>query len=205
MPDALDAIATARKRGEERFRDGDHELDFDLADFWGWAFSDLVQNTVRGVVAEYIVARALGISTAYTRDAWDVVDLRTTDGLTIQVKSSAYLQSWKQRAESKPSFLVGKTRPWDAKTGIMETLPIRSADVYVFALLVHRDKATLDPMDVSQWRLFVLPTSVLNERTRSQHSITIQSLRKLAAEVTYDDLAQAVRDAARTGVGAEPR
>lgn len=203
MSDGLEAISTTRKECAERFRDGDHELGFDLADFWGWAFSDLVQNTVRGVVAEYIVARALGIPTSGVRDAWDVVDLRTADGLTIQVKSSAYLQSWRQRAESKPTFLVGATRPWDAKTGIMDTLPVRSSDVYVFALLVHRDKTTINPMDVSQWRFFVLPTSVLNERRRSQHSITIQSLRKLADEVQFDGLAQAVRSAARSTVVAE--
>ncbi len=200
MSEELDAIATERKKGSERFRRGAQELNFDVADFWGWAYSDLVQNTVRGVVAEYIVARALGIPTGDVRDPWDVVDLRTSDGLRIQVKSSAYLQAWRQRAESKPTFMVGATRPWDAKTGLMEALPVRSADVYVFALLVHRDKATIDPMDVSQWRFFVLPTSVLNERRRSQHSITIQSLRKIAAELSYDELAEGVREAARAGV-----
>ena len=31
-----------------------------LSDFWRWAFSDLRDSTVRGVLAEFIVAAALG-------------------------------------------------------------------------------------------------------------------------------------------------
>jgi hypothetical protein len=32
-----------------------------VADFWGWSRSDLLDNTERGVLAELIVAAALGI------------------------------------------------------------------------------------------------------------------------------------------------
>ena len=75
-----------------------------------------------------------------------------------------------------------------------EDTPARHADVYVFALLVHKDKDMVDPLDLALWEFYVLPTSVLNERTRSQHSITLPSLKKLAGEVVkYDGLADAVR------------
>ena len=67
--------------------------------------------------------------------------------------------------------------------------------MYVFALLAHKDKATVDPMDVGQWEFYVVPTRVLNERERSQHSITLPSLRKLAQAVTYGELLGAVRQA----------
>ena len=30
-------------------------------EFWEWAYDDLLANTTRGVLAEYIVAKALGI------------------------------------------------------------------------------------------------------------------------------------------------
>ncbi len=36
-----------------------HGLDAAVSDFWRWAFSDLRDNTVRGVLAEFIVAAAL--------------------------------------------------------------------------------------------------------------------------------------------------
>jgi hypothetical protein len=56
----------------------------------------------------------------------------------------------------------------------------RQADVYVFAVLYHQDKATLNPFDLDQWNFYVLSTKVLNERTRSQHSITLKSLQALS-------------------------
>lgn len=70
------------------------------------------------------------------------------------------------------------------------------AHVYVFALLAHRDQETLDPMDVSQWEFYVLPTATLEQRTRSQHSITLPPLRKLTAAVPFDGLLRAVKMAA---------
>jgi hypothetical protein len=71
-------------------------------------------------------------------------------------------------------------------------------DVYAFALLAHVDKATVDPLDLGQWRFHVLATSVLDARTRSQHSVTLESLEQLAGPpVEYSRLGQAVEDAAR--------
>ena len=48
----------------------------------------------------------------------------------------------------------------------------RHAQVYVFALLAHTGKATVNPLDLDQSAFYVLPTAVLDGRTRSQHSIT---------------------------------
>ncbi len=31
-----------------------------LGDFWSWAYSDCINNTTRGVLAEFVVAKALG-------------------------------------------------------------------------------------------------------------------------------------------------
>ena len=54
-------LTAVRKTGHEKFRNRGSECDFDLLNFWRWSVSDLVSNTWREVVAEYIVARALGI------------------------------------------------------------------------------------------------------------------------------------------------
>lgn len=75
----------------------------------------------------------------------------------------------------------------------------RQADVYVFAVLAHQDQVTLNPMDVSQWEFFVVRTAALDGRKRSQHSITLNSLRALAGDpVMYSGLRRAVRVAAGT-------
>lgn len=90
------------------------------------------------------------------------------------------------------------TQAWDAETNTYQSEKYRQADVYVFALLAHKDKPTINPLDVSQWKLYVMPTFELDKRERSQHSITLNSLRALAGEsLTYSDILPAVMEAAR--------
>jgi len=62
-------------------------------EFWKWAFSDFMSNALRGVLAEYIVACAIGC-TERLRVECDAYDLVTPDGTRIEVKPSAYLQTW---------------------------------------------------------------------------------------------------------------
>ena len=57
-------------------------------EFWEWAYDDLLTNTTRGVLAEYIVATALGVADTKRRE-WDQYDLKTADGDGVEVKSSA--------------------------------------------------------------------------------------------------------------------
>ena len=78
-------------------------------------------------------------------------DLRTADGLKIEVKSAAYLQGWWQRRLSAILFGVRPTRAWDPDTNTFAPEICRQADVYVFAVLKHQAKATLIPLDVAQW------------------------------------------------------
>jgi hypothetical protein len=180
MTDPLGFLRQLRRSGHESFhRDGDG-LGFSLLDFWQWSGSDLVGNTARGVLAEYIVAKAVGITTAGVREGWAAYDLETDEGIKIEVKSAGFVQSWTQSKLSTIQFGVPKRRGWNPETSIMEDVPKRHADIYVFALLVHREKSTIDPLNLTQWRFYVLPARVLDERTRSQHSITLRTLESLA-------------------------
>ena len=72
----------------------------------------------------------------------------------------------------------------------------RHAQVYVFALLGHTNKATVNPLDLDQWVFYVLPTAVLDGRARSQHSITLKTLEGLTAALGFGELRQAVNLAA---------
>ncbi len=195
QPDDLGPIEPRPLRGDEAFHSAGRALGFDVLGFWRWSTSDLVSNATRGVLAEYLVARALDIS-ASCRDEWAECDLRTDGGITIEVKSAAYIQSWYQKRLSHISFRVPRTRGWNRETNLQDDDPRRKADVYVFALLHHTTQATLDPLDVGQWSFYALPTHVLDERRRSQHSITLASLEKLAAAVEFAALKAAVEDAA---------
>jgi len=201
MPDSLSRIPGQRLTGTETFRGNGIPQGATIGHFWQWSASDLLGNTSRGVLAEYLVALALSVDVSGTRDGWSPFDLRTPEGVTVQVKSAAFVQSWHQRRLSTIAFNVQPTRAWDPDTNTVAAQPQRHADVYVFALLAHDDKSSVDPLDVSQWRFFVLPTHMLDERTRSQHSITLRSLRSLAGEgVSFNGLRSAVQKAAGGGV-----
>lgn len=196
----LDRVTVTRKSGREPFRNGAADLGFDLLTFWQWSSSDLLSNSMRGVLAEYLVARALRANADGVREEWASYDLTTENGTKVEVKSAGYLQSWYQKQLSPIFFVVPKRRPWDANTNRLGDVPARQADVYVFALLSHKDKATVDPMDVSQWTFFVLATSVLDGRKRSQHSIALATLARLCGSaVSYSGLRDAVIEAARCG------
>lgn len=66
----------------------------------------------------------------------------------------------------------------------------------MFALLGHTDKETVNPLDISQWKFFAVPTAWLDARKRSQHSITLASLRRSFPETVWQDLAGRVKKAA---------
>jgi len=167
-----------------------------LLGFWQWSRSDLVSNATRGVLAEYIVAKALGIDTGGVRGEWEAHDFTTNAGVKIEVKSAAYMQSWDQKKPSKISFNVPTTRAWDADTNVQSKESKRQADIYIFALLHHMDKSTIDPLNVTQWRFYVLPSCELD--ARNQKNITLKTLEKLHGPgVKYSELSGAVARAGK--------
>lgn len=58
-----------------------------LRDFWQWAYSDILSNMNRPILAEYVVGSALG-PLKTPRLEWDATDLAYR-GHTIDVKSAA--------------------------------------------------------------------------------------------------------------------
>lgn len=84
-----------KKTGQEKFTHKEDATNISLLEFWQWSQSDLLNNTLRGTIAEFIVAKAVNATNAI-RVKWDAYDLITPEGLKIEVKSAAYLQSWKQ-------------------------------------------------------------------------------------------------------------
>ena len=192
----LPQIIAARKTGEEAFHSDGEPVGFSLLEFWSWSASDLVSNATRGVLAEFLVAKALGLAPDAVRSEWDSYDIDTAGGIKVEVKSSALIQSWFQKSYSRVQFSVKPSLGWTSETNRQESQARRHADVYVLAFLFHKDQPTIDPMNLNQWKFFVLSRQFLDTRTRSQHSITLPSLEKLGFEMhSYSELATAVRRA----------
>jgi hypothetical protein len=195
---ALEAIKVKPKSGKERFAVGSRLLNVRLEDFWRWSVSDLVSNATRGRLAEFIVAMALEIDLkSSVRSEWDAYDLETSDGVKIEVKSCAYIQSWRQTRHSTISFSIRPSRHWDSSTNVFSDTIKRQADLYVFCLLKHMDE-DIDPMRLEQWEFYVVPTEKLNTYPRSQSSITLRSLQTLTDPVNYGQLREMILNPARS-------
>ncbi len=161
-----------------------------VLDFWQWGFSDLRTNIVRGVLAEFFVASAVG-DPSPLRNAWDNFDVTTPSGIRIEVKSAAYLQSWKQRRVSKIVFTGLTGRTWSDESASLGAARELRADVYVFAIHTCREPEQYDALDLSLWEFRVLGVNAL--RKHSYRSITKRSLDSIAPSgLRLDELAQEI-------------
>lgn len=175
------------KTGQEKFRFNNEDLSLNVLSFWKWSNSELLGNALRGILAEFIVASTID-NLDSPREEWDSYDLKTKNGLKIEIKSSSYLQSWEQTELSKIIFGIQPTVKWDTNNK-RTTEKIRQSDIYIFCVLSHKDKNSVDPLNLSQWDFYILETKILNEKVKTQKSITLSSLLKLnPIKLKYDNL-----------------
>lgn len=182
----IEPLPPVELTGEETFAG----LEATVRDFWAFAMSDLRTNYVRGYLAEFLVARAVGA--VHHRVEWDAFDVRSPDGTTIEVKTSAYLQVWKQRKLSVPTFSGLWSRVWTSEGGY-EPEPSLHADVYVFCLNTPRTHEELNPLDTSQWEFYVISRGQLE--AVGTKTFSLSALAKMTEPVVYDELAAKIRAA----------
>lgn len=184
----LNQIIASPKNGTEDLTFNGQKTEYKLFDFWRWSVSDLLSNATRGRLAEFIVGTAVGINPDHIRDEWDTYDLKTVDGIKIEVKSAAYIQCWSQKCFSSISFSIKRSFYRVTDTNNESVKLKRYADLYVFCVLKHKDQNTIDPLKMEQWDFYILPTFRLDNYKRSQSSITLNSLKKLTDPVSYIEL-----------------
>ncbi|MBK8032226.1 MAG: hypothetical protein IPK17_22660 [Chloroflexi bacterium] len=163
-----------------------------VGEFWQWAMSDLLNNRNRGILAEFLVAKALLGTLESPRMEWDCADV-VYRSCNIEVKSSAYVQSWHQPGAklSDLRFRVGPHECWDARTNVNNRERRRHAHLYVFTVFpVDSTDPTRDVLDLSKWGFYVTTTRHLETRiTPSTTSIGLPGVRAICGNcVAYDEL-----------------
>jgi hypothetical protein len=157
--------------------------------------SPIIQNNLRSVVVEAILDLALSPEWRHCSQNWNGWDFEHATGTRLEVKQTAFKQSWAPPASpSEPRFdIAPRTGYWNqglewiAKEG-------RHADVYVFAVHPVTDERA-DHRDACQWRFHVVAAANLPDA----RSIGIAPLRALSPELKWTDLREAV-DAIRSGL-----
>ena len=172
-------------KGEEKFYIGknsageENKLPFGICDFWQWAYGNLLDNTKRGALAEYIVQRALAMDTSVTQADWGAYDIFYR-GQRIEVKSSAYIQAWNLDNDkiSDIIFSIRDTHAWDEQTLKYSEEQIKNNDIYIFAVYEEKDKTTTDISDLSKWGFYVVKTTILDSHFPKQKTISLSSLKR---------------------------
>ena len=121
------------------------------------------------------------------RVEWDRCDLIYREKL-IEVKASAYIQSWPQTRLSTISFDIGAHRGWDAGTNSSYKEPVRCADCYIFCLFSDRERERCDVTDIARWQFYVVASAVLNRRFAVQKRAGLSSIEKVAAPVAFEGI-----------------
>ena len=159
----------------------------------------LIDNVYRGDYVETLILFALG-------EGWDAVggwgswDLeKGVDGVRVEVKQSAALQTWHRPTSSQkspPSFDIAPRTGYTTAEAVWVDLPagerVRFADIYVFAWHPEENPDSADHRRAEQWQFFVVP----EHRLPDQKTISLNPLQKLATAVTYDQLAATVEKVA---------
>ena len=174
-----------------------------VLDFWRYSYSDLLLPTIRGDLAEFLVMRASLPAEQQAkyyavRKSGDVVDFWLDKNQWVEVKSSAYLQSWDQNQLSKITFDVRKREGWDFKKRVKVFPRQRWAHLYVLCYLHCSDKSKVNPLNVDHWTFFVVPTKLIDARFGDRESISLRDVQeRLAIQPTpYACLGKIVRDTA---------
>lgn len=160
-----------------------------LGDFWNWAFGDLCDDDIKGISAEWMVLKLLGIPSK-RRISWANSDIITPDGVRIEVKSSSYWQSWKLLDEfGNPRVPLLHYPIPSRKSGVTfaglsardavnipdpSTKSAFKSDIYVFAFQHEEEPELWNAIDLSQWEFYVLPVKKLKDLGRS--SVPIKKL-----------------------------
>lgn len=188
--------------GNENFWYDGMPLPHLVCDFWAWSSSDLLKGTLRGVLAEFIVATAIGedMSSAHEdRKAWDLEMVCGDEICKIEVKSSAFVNAGAREGLSSASFSIAPSRRSELGKKVLGASQARRAsDVYVFCLFASKDREASNPLILDDWQFIVIPTPTLDWSCPGQKTISLRSLLKLrSARVDYGNLAPAIEAANR--------
>lgn len=194
---SLEEIKPELKSGNEKLTFKNNKINFCLLDFWQWSVSDILSNATRGKFAEFIVGTAINIDLKKVRDEWAPFDLKTEDGIKIEIKSASYIQSWYQPNYSQIKFSIKPARHWNSKNGKYSETRKRHSDLYVFCLLKHKNQKTINPLKLDQWEFYVISTKMINTTLKTRSSISLKALSQLTEKIDYETLNEKIQNVFR--------
>ncbi len=166
-------------------------------DFWRCLFSDLCDDDVRGIFAEWMVGTLLGLPIASSRrEFWDVSVFTLPDQTRIEIKSCALSQSRKLANEDAIRKLHRSTaniNPNRIRFGIRARSAVSpssgktgrrlKSDIYVFCLYAQTNSAAWDVLNVSNCEFYIMTREEL-EGLSVGNTVSLATLRKFRSPMS---------------------
>jgi hypothetical protein len=162
-----------------------------VGDFWAWAYSDILENTARGMFAEFLVGAALDAVENVRPTGREGFDVHYGDQ-KIEVKASAYIESQHQDAPPDIRFGIGESEGGDPEPDTHGAERTRAADCYVFCLFSDRDQNAANVLDMNRWEFYVLSTQRINEELGSQKSVGLSRIQEMTGPVSLGQIRESV-------------
>lgn len=169
-------------------------------DFWIWAYSDMLENTVRNAFAEFLVGFVMGRLNR-PRPGQESVGFDYRDK-QVTVKAASYTQNKPQRKKSKINFDIAVRKKEQALVSQSNrTGARRPSDCYVFCLFVYdnfndKDAARNALLDTNHWVFYVVPTEQLDRMLPVHKTVGVGWLEDNCdgGATRYTDLKQRIDD-----------
>jgi hypothetical protein len=162
-----------------------------LQDFWRWAFSDLCDDDLKGIFAEWMVRVLLGFpSLGARRISWANSDIILASGTRIEVKASALWQSWKLWNDDGTPKTAGpvtldprriRFQGLQARTALdpasVDSLVAFKSDI---CMNTQADPKSWDAWNLADWESYVMTKKEL-ATSGIARSVSLYALRKFRA------------------------
>lgn len=182
--------------GDEHFK-VNGESRFSVLDVWKFAYCQLPDD----VMAEFLVAKALGIDKSENNSYWTAYDMSYRKK-RIEVKSTVYVHPWNtEKVSQVRTFSIAPSKnsywldtPLPSADGDLE----RQSEVYVFCLNANQDIDKHDILNIDHWEFYVVPTYIINSYATKngnpdQKKIALNVVKSLTeGAVKFDDIRNAV-------------
>lgn len=174
--------------GNESFIFDGKELDYKFIDFWRFHFSNIYD--IQGRIAEFIVAKALGINESQNDQYWTLWDL-TYRGKKIEVKETSYYHSFNKdgKISKQRTFGIPKANgSYDPEVS-GNTEFRRQNDVYIFCLNIGETKEDSYPLNLNNWEFYIVPTEIIDDKCKDNKTISLGRIKSLGfSAVRYSDI-----------------
>lgn len=178
--------------GNEKFLFEDKELDFGILDFWKYKYSNIWN--MQEYIAEFLIEKALGLEKSQNTDSWTLYDIDYRSK-RIEIKETSYYHPWNENGNISNQRVFGITMANSSyEKPSQENKFERQNDIYVFCLNIGKTREEANPMNITNWEFYIVPTKTINALCGKNKTISLGKVKSIAKQVDYFEIKNYIDD-----------